>query len=143
MASFSAPSFAVDAAIAIQKAIRVHNAQNPQQEFHLRVGINSGEPIIEDDDMFGVAVQMASRVCSEAPSDHIFISNVVRELLAGKSYPARTLEPRILRGIREPQTLHDVLWTEVPDAPVSPPGAEAPAGTSPPTSADPASSPGT
>ncbi len=134
MASFGAPSFAVDAAIAIQKATRRHNAGNPQQEFHLRVGINAGEPIIEDDDMFGVAVQMAARVCSEAAPDHILIANVVRELLAGKPYPVRTLEPRHLRGIKEAQTLHDVLWTEIADAAPAP-ATEAAAPAAPPPAA--------
>ncbi len=87
MASFGAPSQALETAAAIQKTVRAHNAVAPQQEFHLRIGINSGEPIIEDDDMFGFAVQLASRICSEAEPDHVLIANVVRELVAGKSYP--------------------------------------------------------
>jgi adenylate cyclase len=129
MASFGAPSFALDAAIAIQKAVRAHNALHPQREFRLRIGINAGEPIIEDDDMFGVAVQLAARICSAADPDHILIANVVRELLAGKAYPIQALEPRVLRGIKEPQILHDVAWTEIPDPPqpvTDPPAAEPP-----------------
>lgn len=130
MASFGAPSLALDAAVAIQKAVRAHNALHPQREFRLRIGINAGEPIIEDDDMFGVAVQLAARICSAAEPDHILIANVVRELLAGKAYPIQPLEPRVLRGIKEPQILHDVAWAEVPDPPR--PVTEAPTAEPPP-----------
>jgi adenylate cyclase len=80
--------------------VRAHNALHPQREFRLRIGINAGEPIIEDDDMFGVAVQLAARICPRGARSHL-IANVVRELLAGKAYPIQALEPRVLRGIKE------------------------------------------
>lgn len=119
MASFAAPSSAVEAAAAIQHAVRAHNLANPGQELHLRIGINSGEPIVEDDDLFGTAVQLAARVCAEAEVDGVLVGNVVRELTAGKGYPMRALPPRRLRGIAEAQVLHVVDWAAM--APAAPP----------------------
>ena len=113
MASFAAPTHAIEAAAAIQRMVREHNRLNPEQAFHLRIGINSGEPIVEDDDLFGTAVQLAARVCAEAEADGVMLGNVVRELVAGKGYPMRALPPRALRGITEPQVLHAVDWAEI------------------------------
>lgn len=110
MASFAAPTQAIEAAAAIQRAVRDHNLSRPDQAFHLRIGINAGEPIVEDDDLFGTAVQLAARVCAEAETDGVLVGNVVRELVAGKGYPMRALPPRALRGIAEPQVLHVVDW---------------------------------
>lgn len=114
MASFAAPSQAVEAAAAIQRAVRDHNRLIPEQTLHLRIGINAGEPIVEDDDLFGTAVQLAARVCAEAEADGVLVGNVVRELIAGKGYPTRALPPRTLRGIAEPQVLHVVDWGAMP-----------------------------
>lgn len=122
MASFAAPTQAIEAAAAIQRAVRDHNRSRPEQAFHLRIGINAGEPIVEDDDLFGTAVQLAARVCAEAEADGVMVGNVVRELVAGKGYPMRALPPRVLRGIAEPQVLHVVDW----DAIGAPAGAATP-----------------
>ncbi len=34
------------------------------QQVEVRIGINAGEPLIEGDDLFGTAVQLASRICA-------------------------------------------------------------------------------
>ena len=56
MASFTTVSDAVNAAIKIQEAC------NKAREFQLRIGIHVGEIVIEDGDIFGDAVNIASRV---------------------------------------------------------------------------------
>jgi len=115
MASFITPTQAVDAAIVIQKAIQKHNTENPDLSFQLRIGLNTGEPIREDDDLFGSSVQLAARICGEAGPGHIYISSVVHELVGGQSYPMQRLKPRALKGVKETQVFHDVLWANVSD----------------------------
>ena len=44
----------------------------------------AGEPIAEDEDMFGTAVNLAARICSQAEAGQIPAPIVVRELAAGK-----------------------------------------------------------
>ncbi len=116
MASFAAPSQAVEAAAAVQRAVRDHNLAMPEKAFHLRIGINAGEPILADDDMFGAAVQLAARICAEAGPDGILVANVVRELVASKGFPMQRLPARILRGFNEPHVLYSVEWAEVQPA---------------------------
>jgi len=44
MASFTSASAALEAAVAIQKALAVHNEGNPDGAIRVRIGINAGEP---------------------------------------------------------------------------------------------------
>lgn len=116
MASFASASNAVDAAIAIQRAIAKYNKQAPTVPLEVRIGLNAGEPIVEENDLFGTTVQIAARICSLADKDQIFVSNVVKELAAGKSYSFKPLGERTLKGISEPQTVFEVLWNQTPSA---------------------------
>ena len=64
MAGFPRASGAVKAATMILKAVARHNENAGETSFHVRVGINAGEPIREEDDYFGTTVQMAARACA-------------------------------------------------------------------------------
>jgi pimeloyl-ACP methyl ester carboxylesterase len=57
MASFASITRAMDCAIALQRAFASHEGEPLQ----VRVGLNAGEPIEEDGDLFGSTVIMASR----------------------------------------------------------------------------------
>ncbi|MEO5373795.1 MAG: adenylate/guanylate cyclase domain-containing protein [Alphaproteobacteria bacterium] len=108
MASFTSTSNAVEATIAIQQAVA---AQSRDLGLKLRIGLNAGEPIQEENDLFGTTVQLAARICAKADKDQIMVSNVVRELSAGKPFrfvPRGTFE---LKGVRDPQPLYEVLWS--------------------------------
>ncbi|WP_142848301.1 adenylate/guanylate cyclase domain-containing protein [Telmatospirillum sp. J64-1] len=113
MASFASVTNAVTAAVAIQKAVAEHNEKSPTQPLHLRIGINAGEPIKEDNDLFGSTVQMASRVCAQAGSEEIFCTNVVRELASGgKGAAIRPRGEYELKGFAEKVPLYEVVWDE-------------------------------
>ncbi|MCQ2965580.1 MAG: adenylate/guanylate cyclase domain-containing protein [Alphaproteobacteria bacterium] len=112
MASFIWTTNAIDATISIQKAILKYNAGNPKIPLHVRIGLNSGEPIVEDEDLFGSTVQMSARVCAQANAEQIFVSNVVKELATSKSF---TFEDRglfSLKGIQGEQRLFEVIWND-------------------------------
>ena len=113
MASFTSASNAVDAAIAIQRAIAKYNKQTPTIPLEVRIGLNAGEPIIEENDLFGTTVQIAARICALADKDQIFVSNVVKELSAGKTYNFEPLGDKELKGIAEPQAVFEVVWNSV------------------------------
>src|ERR1700741_2608531 len=60
MASFNSVSDAVTAAIKIQENCKA------LKDFQLRIGIHQGEVVFEADDIFGDAVNIASRIQSSA-----------------------------------------------------------------------------
>ena len=79
MASFPSVSNAVYAAIKIQEACYISKA------FELRIGIHQGEVVFENDDIFGDAVNIASRLQALAPPAGIFVSESVQRDLSNKN----------------------------------------------------------
>jgi adenylate cyclase len=68
----------------------------------VRIGLNAGEPLSEDGDLFGSTVQIAARVCGQAAAGEILVSDVVRQLARGKGFRFVDCGPRQLRGVDEP-----------------------------------------
>jgi hypothetical protein len=54
--------------------------------------------VVRDGDPFGTAVQLAARVGDAAGTGQVFVTNVVRELCAGKQFIFRELGPTTLKG---------------------------------------------
>jgi class 3 adenylate cyclase/pimeloyl-ACP methyl ester carboxylesterase len=108
MASFTSASRALECAIAIQRALAQHNESNPDTPIRVRIGLNAGEPVAEEEDLFGTAVQLAARICAYAEPGEILAANVVRELAAGKSFLFSDRGEVALRGFEDPVRLYEV-----------------------------------
>jgi class 3 adenylate cyclase len=111
MASFASATWALESAIAMQRAFAEHN-QSAEEPILVRVGLNAGEPIAEEADLFGTAVIEAARIASAAKGGEILASNVVRELAKGKDFLFADRGEVALRGFDEPVRLYEVRWQE-------------------------------
>ncbi len=109
MASFSSATKALECAIAMQRAFEEHN-ESAEEPIMVRIGLNAGEPIAEDDDLFGTAVIEAARITAEAKGGEILVANVVRELAKGKDFLFADTGERQLKGFDEPVRLFEVRW---------------------------------
>jgi class 3 adenylate cyclase len=69
-------------------------------------------PIAEDEDLFGTAVNMAVRIAAQAKGTEILVSDVVRQLVAGKGLSFADRGDVALRGFEEPVRLYEVRWRE-------------------------------
>jgi adenylate cyclase len=112
MASFATASSALDCAVAIQQAVAAHAEENPDTPLGVHIGLNAGEPVAEDADLFGTAVQLARRICDQAQGGEVLSSNVVRELAAGKGFLFADRGDVALRGFEDPVRLYEVRWRE-------------------------------
>src|SRR3990167_6295703 len=63
MVSFDSARTAVTCAVAMQRAIDVHNRSQQGSRIDIGVGIDTGEPVREADDFFGGPGNRASRIC--------------------------------------------------------------------------------
>lgn len=70
---------AVACAVDIQSAMRTRNASTPAGRIEFRMGINLGDIIVEDGDIFGDGVNVASRLEGIAPVGGIAVSQSVRD----------------------------------------------------------------
>jgi len=116
MASFSSAVRALECSIAMQRAFATHN-ESAQEAILVRVGMNAGEPIAEDDpdgrsDLFGTAVIEAARIAAAAKGGEILVSNVVRELAKGKEFSFVDRGEVALKGFDEAVRLYEVRWRE-------------------------------
>ena len=110
MASFDAPSAAVEAAIEVQRAMAARNV-DASTPFELRIGISAGEPLSEGDDLFGATVQLAARLCAACVPGGISTSVAVRELCVGKKLQFEDGGAVALKGFTEPTNRFAVVWT--------------------------------
>lgn len=111
MASFVSAANAVKCGTCVQKEIAGHRERNADRAFHVRVGIAAGEPVERHNDLFGVTVQLASRLCSHAQATQILVSNVVAELCQGKTLAFEDLGQLGLKGFDQPVRVHAVNWS--------------------------------
>jgi class 3 adenylate cyclase len=112
MASFVSVNGALGCAIAIQRAVAARIREDPEMPLRVRIGLNAGEPVAEDQDLFGTAVQLAARICAHAEPGQILVPTVVRELAAGKGFLLADLGKIALRGFEDPVRLYEVRWRE-------------------------------
>jgi class 3 adenylate cyclase len=109
MASFPSAQRALEAAAAMQQSFAAWNAAN-DEPLQVRIGINAGEPISENDDLFGESVIAAARIASRAEGGQVLVSNVVRELVAGKGFVFTNRGEEVLRGFEDPVHLYELAW---------------------------------
>jgi class 3 adenylate cyclase len=109
MASFGSATKALECAVAIQRS---QEAGNSSQEIRVRCGLNAGEPIAEDDDLFGTAVIVAARIAAQAEGGEILVSDVVRQLVAGKGFLFNDRGEHALKGFEDPVRVFAVRWSE-------------------------------
>ncbi len=112
MASLASASRALECAVAIQTRLAQHNESNPTTRISVRIGLNAGEPVAEDEDLFGTAVQLAARICAHAEPGQILAPIVVRELAAGKGFLFADRGETALRGFEDPVRVFEVRWRE-------------------------------
>ena len=77
-------------------------------EVRVRIGINAGEPIAEEDDLFGASVQLAARVTDRAEPGQVLVSDVVRQLCTGKTFEFSPVGEATLKRFAEPVALFEV-----------------------------------
>ena len=110
MASFPTASSALDCAIAIQRGVAAHKEERPDSPLAVYIGLNAGEPIAEDGDLFGTSVDLAARLVDHAQPGQILAADVVRQLAAGKQFLFSDLGETELRGFEDPVKLWELRW---------------------------------
>ncbi|MET4733076.1 adenylate cyclase [Thalassospira sp. MBR-102] len=101
MAVFPSSASSVEAAIEIQRNMAQHNGRE-DLKFQIRIGINAGEAIAEENDLFGSVVQLAARVCAQAGGDEILVSQNVKDTYAGSRATFTSKGTRQMKGFAEP-----------------------------------------
>ncbi len=104
LASFPLVSSAVYAAIKIQETCF------SDKTFELRIGIHQGEVVFENDDIFGDAVNIASRLQTLAPPSGIYVSQTVqRDLTNKKDIRSEFVRAENLKNVKDPIQVYKIF----------------------------------
>jgi len=117
LVEFSSIVDALHAATEIQASIAEHNALMPQnQRIEFRMGLNVGDIVVEDGDIFGDGVNVAARLEGLAEPGGICVSARVQEDAAGKLDLAfENIGEQQLKNIARPVRAYRVRGTETTD----------------------------
>jgi len=107
---------AIRAAISMQRALDAYNLKksSKREMIIIRVGIHTGECILEEDDLYGDVVNTASRIESSAQGAEIYISESSFEKVKNKNeFYSRFAKAAELKGKSEPLRLNKIFWNPV------------------------------
>jgi len=115
MASFKDVTSSLLSTQQMQMMIRMHNEQGPALPLKVKIGINAGRVVMEEQDLYGVTVQMAARIVDKAQADQIFVSDTVHGLAQGGQWRFVRRGPFYLKGINGPAYLQELVWDDNTD----------------------------
>jgi len=110
---FRSVTRAVECAIALQRAFAErHSSAHPEALAGLcvRVGLNAGEPIEQEGDLFGATVILASRIAAKVEGGKILVADTVRGLCSGEGFLFADRGDFVAKGFEEPVRVYDVSW---------------------------------
>jgi len=101
---FSSAVNAVECAVELQKGMAERNASDPgNRPLHLRVGINLGDVVVEDGDLYGDGVNLATRLQEMADPGGICVSAKVHaEVVRKLNLLFEDMGERAVKNVAEP-----------------------------------------
>jgi formylglycine-generating enzyme required for sulfatase activity/class 3 adenylate cyclase len=111
IAIFDSPVEAVRCGIVIQQNMSGRNTSLPRDQWiEYRIGVNLGDVIIEEDDIYGDGVNVASRLEGLAQPGQVFISGGIYEQIKNKLVCGyESLGDRKVKNITDPVRVYRVL----------------------------------
>ena len=98
---------------AVQAITAARRCLEMSADLPLHIGLHAGDVIHENDNVYGGAVNIASRICALCEPGEILVSSTVREL--ARTSAGVTFEDRgeqLLKGIDDPVRVYEVRWRE-------------------------------
>ena len=114
LATFESPTASVHAGIEIQRKTALQNTKKKgSQKIRVRIGINTGEVAITDADIYGEAVNIASRVEAVAAPGEILFTESTFLAMRNNEMPIIKAGSRTLKGVSYPVKLFSVLPDQI------------------------------
>ncbi|MCY7339124.1 MAG: adenylate/guanylate cyclase domain-containing protein [Sphingomonas bacterium] len=111
LVEFASVVAAVECATHVQREMRERNAEVPEdRRIEFRIGINLGDVIVDDDDLFGDGVNVASRIEGIAKPGGVAVSSAVRDNVGNKlDLVFEDMGDQELKNIEFPVRVYNVL----------------------------------
>jgi adenylate cyclase len=128
LSEFASVVDAVRCAIEVQREMAARNAGVPaERRIDFRIGVNLGDIIIDDNDIFGDGVNVAARLEALAEPGGICVSRAVRDQVRDKlAIPFEDMGEQQVKNIARPVRAFRILLAERAEGPSIPPETAAP-----------------
>jgi DNA-binding NarL/FixJ family response regulator len=110
MLAFSSARRAILCAVDIQASTVERNATEPDHPLFVRIGLNTGDVISEDDDYFGSSVIAAARIAGVARGGEILLSEATKAVAGRIRVPLVDRGQHELRGLEDACRLFEAIW---------------------------------
>ncbi len=114
MASFRSPANGLKTAIGIQQILEERRKQDTNFRLKVRIGVHTGEALVENKDVFGDTVNLAARLERCARGDEICVSGDTAEKLSKKDFGLVKTGSILPKGKRSEVTIYQCEWREYP-----------------------------
>jgi adenylate cyclase len=116
LAEFASAVNAVECAVEIQTALKAENAEvSPARRMEFRIGVNLGDVVVENGEIYGDGVNVAARLESLADPGSIYISASIHEQIGNKlALGYEDLGEQHVKNIAKPIRVFRVLPTGTP-----------------------------
>jgi class 3 adenylate cyclase len=94
LVTFDGPARAIRCAVAISREVQALGIE-------VRSGLHTGEIVVADDDVSGIAVHIASRMAHLATASEVIVSSTVRDLVAGSNITFGPGQNYRVKGLEE------------------------------------------
>ena len=114
MASFNSPENALRASIGIQQILARQRKEKGSFRLKVRVGVHTGEALVEQRDVFGDTDNVAARVESYGKGDEICVSGRTASKLSKKAFGLVRKGTFLPKGRRREVTIYECRWQRYP-----------------------------
>ena len=76
---------------------------------YVRIGLSAGEPVEDDNDLFGTAVNLAARTCAHAEPGRILATQVVHDHYPGERSLFSDIGEITPKGFDHPIRVYEIL----------------------------------
>jgi adenylate cyclase len=116
LVEFASPVRAVRCAIEVQQGMADRNADVPEdRRIEFRIGVNLGDIVVEDGDIYGDCVNVAARLEGIAEPGTVYISRAVREFIQERAeIVPEDLGEKILKNISAPVRVYRIAPLGLP-----------------------------
>ncbi|HEY2735414.1 MAG TPA: adenylate/guanylate cyclase domain-containing protein, partial [Polyangiales bacterium] len=115
MASFRSGREAMACASAIQRQFSMYSREHPDTPIRVRIGVNAGYVLPEEDRLFGAALIAAVRICARAKAGQILLSDSALAMAGPEiATRARSLGGFELKGFASEVQIYELLSDKSP-----------------------------
>ena len=102
LATFDSPARAIRCGVAAASALR-------SMGLEIRAGVHTGEIEVIDDNVQGIAVHIGARVAALAGGSEVFVSQTVKDLVAGSGFTFDDFGTHALKGVPDEWRIYRVV----------------------------------